>query len=208
MAASMGAVHRCVRISFSVRATLDEGVCVSGIGGSFPLGTAPPPRNYGFGRVSPASSPAVLLQPRWKRSGVGWSGPVPRPRHGHRAVAIKGAHRGVWQGIVDELHVYSTRVSAKPMSPWIFPSLHPPPSPSFPLLPPPSLLLFLPPSSPPSPAAFFPLLPFLPQPHGTPLRDPLLCMACLFCPALVPILTPPAFPVSEGVPFSIGEEPS
>lgn len=60
--------------------------------------------------VPPASSPAVLLQPRWKRV-VGWSGPVPRPRHGHRAVAIKElivVFGGGNEGIVDELHVYNT----------------------------------------------------------------------------------------------------
>lgn len=54
--------------------------------------------------------PAVLLQPRWKRV-VGWSGPVPRPRHGHRAVAIKElivVFGGGNEGIVDELHVYNT----------------------------------------------------------------------------------------------------
>lgn len=60
--------------------------------------------------VSPANLPAVLLQPRWKRV-VGWSGPVPRPRHGHRAVAIKElivVFGGGNEGIVDELHVYNT----------------------------------------------------------------------------------------------------
>ena len=63
--------------------------------------------------VSPANSPAVLLQPRWKRV-VGWSGPVPRPRHGHRAVAIKElivVFGGGNEGIVDELHVYKDRKS-------------------------------------------------------------------------------------------------
>lgn len=60
--------------------------------------------------MSPANLPAVLLQPRWKRV-VGWSGPVPRPRHGHRAVAIKElivVFGGGNEGIVDELHVYNT----------------------------------------------------------------------------------------------------
>lgn len=50
------------------------------------------------------------LQPRWKRV-LGWSGPVPRPRHGHRAVAIKElmvVFGGGNEGIVDELHVYNT----------------------------------------------------------------------------------------------------
>lgn len=56
-----------------------------------------------------AAEPAVL-QPRWKRV-VGWTGPVPRPRHGHRAVAIKElmvVFGGGNEGIVDELHVYNT----------------------------------------------------------------------------------------------------
>lgn len=51
-----------------------------------------------------------MLQPRWKRV-LGWSGPVPRPRHGHRAVAIKElmvVFGGGNEGIVDELHVYNT----------------------------------------------------------------------------------------------------
>ena len=52
----------------------------------------------------------AVLQPRWKRV-LGWSGPVPRPRHGHRAVAIKElmvVFGGGNEGIVDELHVYNT----------------------------------------------------------------------------------------------------
>lgn len=39
------------------------------------------------------------------------SGPQPRPRHGHRAVAIKDlmvVFGGGNEGIVDELHVYNT----------------------------------------------------------------------------------------------------
>ena len=39
------------------------------------------------------------------------SGPTPRPRHGHRAVAIKElmvVFGGGNEGIVDELHVYNT----------------------------------------------------------------------------------------------------
>lgn len=68
------------------------------------------------GGASPAdgtsgAAPSLgLLQPRWKRV-VGWSGPVPRPRHGHRAVAIKElivVFGGGNEGIVDELHVYNT----------------------------------------------------------------------------------------------------
>lgn len=52
----------------------------------------------------------VVLQPRWKRV-LGWTGPVPRPRHGHRAVSIKElmvVFGGGNEGIVDELHVYNT----------------------------------------------------------------------------------------------------
>ncbi|XP_032702292.1 host cell factor 1 isoform X1 [Lontra canadensis] len=70
--------------------------------------------------VSPATSPAVLLQPRWKRV-VGWSGPVPRPRHGHRAVAIKElivVFGGGNEGIVDELHVYNTATNQ-----WFIPAV-------------------------------------------------------------------------------------
>lgn len=39
------------------------------------------------------------------------TGPSPRPRHGHRAVAIKDLiiiFGGGNEGIVDELHVYNT----------------------------------------------------------------------------------------------------
>jgi len=39
------------------------------------------------------------------------AGPIPRPRHGHRAVAIKElmvVFGGGNEGIVDELHVYNT----------------------------------------------------------------------------------------------------
>ncbi|KAF6090557.1 host cell factor C1 [Phyllostomus discolor] len=70
--------------------------------------------------VSPANSQAVLLQPRWKRV-VGWSGPVPRPRHGHRAVAIKElivVFGGGNEGIVDELHVYNTATNQ-----WFIPAV-------------------------------------------------------------------------------------
>ncbi|XP_043313930.1 host cell factor 1 isoform X6 [Cervus elaphus] len=70
--------------------------------------------------VSAANSPAVLLQPRWKRV-VGWSGPVPRPRHGHRAVAIKElivVFGGGNEGIVDELHVYNTATNQ-----WFIPAV-------------------------------------------------------------------------------------
>ncbi|KAM9325638.1 host cell factor 1 [Gastrophryne carolinensis] len=63
---------------------------------------------------------AAALQPRWKRV-VGWSGPVPRPRHGHRAVAIKElivVFGGGNEGIVDELHVYNTATNQ-----WFIPAV-------------------------------------------------------------------------------------
>ncbi|RUS85108.1 hypothetical protein EGW08_007113, partial [Elysia chlorotica] len=47
---------------------------------------------------------------KWKRI-TSTSGPAPRPRHGHRAVAIKDlmiVFGGGNEGIVDELHVYNT----------------------------------------------------------------------------------------------------
>uniref|UniRef100_A0A673HWJ1 Host cell factor 1 n=1 Tax=Sinocyclocheilus rhinocerous TaxID=307959 RepID=A0A673HWJ1_9TELE len=62
----------------------------------------------------------ALLQPRWKRV-LGWSGPVPRPRHGHRAVAIKElmvVFGGGNEGIVDELHVYNTATNQ-----WFIPAV-------------------------------------------------------------------------------------
>nr|XP_046253106.1 host cell factor 1b isoform X2 [Scatophagus argus] len=65
------------------------------------------------------ASPA-LLQPRWKRV-LGWSGPVPRPRHGHRAVTIKElmvVFGGGNEGIVDELHVYNTATNQ-----WFIPAV-------------------------------------------------------------------------------------
>ncbi|KAM7411075.1 hypothetical protein PAMA_021179 [Pampus argenteus] len=66
-----------------------------------------------------AAVPAVL-QPRWKRV-MGWTGPVPRPRHGHRAVAIKElmvVFGGGNEGIVDELHVYNTATNQ-----WFIPAV-------------------------------------------------------------------------------------
>uniref|UniRef100_A0A8U8BVZ8 Uncharacterized protein n=1 Tax=Geospiza parvula TaxID=87175 RepID=A0A8U8BVZ8_GEOPR len=57
---------------------------------------------------------------RWKRV-VGWAGPVPRPRHGHRAVAIKElivVFGGGNEGIVDELHVYNTATNQ-----WFIPAV-------------------------------------------------------------------------------------
>ncbi|XP_077368298.1 host cell factor 1b isoform X2 [Festucalex cinctus] len=62
----------------------------------------------------------VVLHPRWKRV-LGWSGPVPRPRHGHRAVAIKElmvVFGGGNEGIVDELHVYNTATNQ-----WFIPAV-------------------------------------------------------------------------------------
>ncbi|XP_046880858.1 host cell factor 1a isoform X1 [Hypomesus transpacificus] len=62
----------------------------------------------------------AVLQPRWKRV-LGWSGPVPRPRHGHRAVAIKElmvVFGGGNEGIVDELHVYNTATNQ-----WFIPAV-------------------------------------------------------------------------------------
>ena len=47
---------------------------------------------------------------KWSRVNSS-SGPNPRPRHGHRAVAIKElmvVFGGGNEGIVDELHVYNT----------------------------------------------------------------------------------------------------
>lgn len=47
---------------------------------------------------------------KWKRI-TNPTGPQPRPRHGHRAVAIKDlmvVFGGGNEGIVDELHVYNT----------------------------------------------------------------------------------------------------
>ncbi|XP_041349978.1 host cell factor 1-like isoform X2 [Gigantopelta aegis] len=47
---------------------------------------------------------------KWKRV-INTTGPCPRPRHGHRAVAIKDlmiVFGGGNEGIVDELHVYNT----------------------------------------------------------------------------------------------------
>ncbi|XP_035512747.1 host cell factor 1b, partial [Morone saxatilis] len=66
-----------------------------------------------------ATQPAVI-QPRWKRV-LGWTGPVPRPRHGHRAVTIKElmvVFGGGNEGIVDELHVYNTATNQ-----WFIPAV-------------------------------------------------------------------------------------
>lgn len=50
---------------------------------------------------------------KWKRI-TNTTGPSPRPRHGHRAVAIKDlmvVFGGGNEGIVDELHVFNTGMS-------------------------------------------------------------------------------------------------
>uniref|UniRef100_A0A3B5MEC6 Host cell factor 1 n=1 Tax=Xiphophorus couchianus TaxID=32473 RepID=A0A3B5MEC6_9TELE len=62
----------------------------------------------------------MALAPRWKRV-LGWTGPVPRPRHGHRAVSIKElmvVFGGGNEGIVDELHVYNTATNQ-----WFIPAV-------------------------------------------------------------------------------------
>ncbi|XP_039631154.1 host cell factor 1b [Polypterus senegalus] len=74
------------------------------------------PASVGAGAASSGSA----LQPRWKRV-LGWSGPVPRPRHGHRAVSIKElmvVFGGGNEGIVDELHVYNTATNQ-----WFIPAV-------------------------------------------------------------------------------------
>ena len=51
-----------------------------------------------------------LAMLKWKKVSNA-TGPSPRPRHGHRAVAIKDlmvVFGGGNEGIVDELHVYNT----------------------------------------------------------------------------------------------------
>ena len=53
---------------------------------------------------------------KWKRV-QNATGPSPRPRHGHRAVAIKDlmvVFGGGNEGIVDELHVYNTGEQLRP----------------------------------------------------------------------------------------------
>ena len=54
---------------------------------------------------------------KWKRV-QNATGPSPRPRHGHRAVAIKDlmvVFGGGNEGIVDELHVYNTGKELRPV---------------------------------------------------------------------------------------------
>ena len=53
---------------------------------------------------------AAVSAMKWKRISSS-AGPQPRPRHGHRAVAIRElmvVFGGGNEGIVDELHVYNT----------------------------------------------------------------------------------------------------
>ena len=57
---------------------------------------------------------------KWKKV-ANTTGPQPRPRHGHRAVAIKDlmvVFGGGNEGIVDELHVYNTGLSSDITSPF------------------------------------------------------------------------------------------
>ena len=57
--------------------------------------------------MTPSSGTPSL---KWKKVSNA-AGPSPRPRHGHRAVAIKDlmvVFGGGNEGIVDELHVYNT----------------------------------------------------------------------------------------------------
>ncbi|XP_043934350.1 host cell factor 1-like isoform X2 [Protopterus annectens] len=57
---------------------------------------------------------------KWKRV-ISTAGPCPRPRHGHRAVAIKElmiVFGGGNEGIVDELHVYNTATNQ-----WFIPAV-------------------------------------------------------------------------------------
>ncbi|XP_014748875.1 PREDICTED: host cell factor 1 [Sturnus vulgaris] len=98
-------------------AGLGDGCAEKCRGGEDTAGTA-----GGGGGGSPPRAPPgpPALQPRWKRV-VGWAGPVPRPRHGHRAVAIKElivVFGGGNEGIVDELHVYNTATNQ-----WFIPAV-------------------------------------------------------------------------------------
>lgn len=64
----------------------------------------------GFAGAGAVSSCPSLDLIKWKKV-VGSTGPQPRPRHGHRSVAIKElmvVFGGGNEGIVDELHVYNT----------------------------------------------------------------------------------------------------
>lgn len=59
---------------------------------------------------------------KWKKI-VNPAGPNPRPRHGHRAIAIKDlmiVFGGGNEGIVDEIHVYNTSKFLSASPPAIF----------------------------------------------------------------------------------------
>lgn len=67
---------------------------------------------------------------KWKKI-TNFTGPSPRPRHGHRAVSIKELmviFGGGNEGIVDELHVYNTgtNVENKMASPLLWVGASPP----------------------------------------------------------------------------------
>jgi hypothetical protein len=70
-----------------------------------------PRHNFSCARLA-STEAAIMASPilKWKRV-ANATGPSPRPRHGHRAVAIKDlmvVFGGGNEGIVDELHVYNT----------------------------------------------------------------------------------------------------
>lgn len=72
---------------------------------------AVPSRNQRFS-VALRSGDVKMASPmlKWKKI-ANPAGPNPRPRHGHRAIAIKDlmiVFGGGNEGIVDELHVYNT----------------------------------------------------------------------------------------------------
>ena len=59
---------------------------------------------------STAEAEKATLKVKWKKIGT-TTGPAPRPRHGHKVVAIKEliiVFGGGNDGIVDELHVLNT----------------------------------------------------------------------------------------------------
>ena len=61
---------------------------------------------------STAEAEKATLKVKWKQIGT-TTGPAPRPRHGHKVVAIKEliiVFGGGNDGIVDELHVLNTGV--------------------------------------------------------------------------------------------------
>ena len=71
-------------------------------------GTVQPAASAGDGKE--ASSQHGTQKVKWKKV-ISTSGPAPRPRHGHKAVAIKELiiiFGGGNDGIVEELHVLNT----------------------------------------------------------------------------------------------------